>query len=786
MSPDFVMTAIRPERPIWGVQLRREQAAARTQLKAIGFRFHGTYCGGSCWLDKAGVPPFVWWTDDAAKAEKLREYADAAAMAALDGVQQADQASRAVDADVDLPCPDGLAYLPYQRAGISWLLGRFADGQTRALLADEMGLGKTIQAIGTINGDAAIKNVLIVVPASLRVNWRRECEKWLTRRSTVVIADNAKDVPTSWTGDLVVILNYEKLITAAASDPTVVAACRKAADRIEEGGKKTIQGKAWQALCETPLPAGLEICGKVRKTLTGSPETIAQVVATLRAYGGGPTLSSTLMDRAWDLLAVDESHRVKNDRAAQTAAVLGSFPKRKDDPRQPGLVDRAARLVLMTGTPVTNRVKDLWTAVRTMVPDTLGRNFFSFAKRYCDATNNGYGWDFGGSSNLDELQRRLRSEGGGCMIRRLKVDVLTELPPKRRQVLAIAPNGASAMVEDLNQRAEAREAEMAALEAEMLMAQTQRDIEAYNRAVLEMERIRGMLFEEMAGERSRLGEAKAPYVAEYVKGLLEDGLEKVVVFAHHRKVVDILMQALSEYAPVSLTGETPMAVRQAHVDAFQTNPAVRVFVGNMQAAGVGITLTAASTVVFAELDWTPANILQSEDRCHRIGQVDSVNVIHMVFDESLDQRMAELIVQKMDDADAALDRRRQANEEGIVLDETEAPWMRPAAPGSDPKPRSEGYVPAQVRRARQEGGVVAPDLTPEQTAAVHQAMQILAGMCDGAQSKDGAGFSKPWVRSGHWIASLDTLDEATARAAYTACCIFRKQLPADLKETIGV
>lgn len=796
MSVDaFTLKVARPSNPLWFVPLRREQYKARQQVKGLGFRFHGNgdWCkAGRCWLCKAGMPHMVWWTDSPDAARKLRDYADTDALAALDGQAKADQASRATDADVDIPTPNGCAFLPYQKAGIAWMLSRFADGQSRVILGDEMGLGKTPSLIGVINAIPECKTNLVIVPASLRVNWKREAEKWLTRPTTVVIAESAKDVPESWDGDLVLICNYEKLLDgAAAADPTVKATCRATADRFEDEGKYTIQGKAWMALNEQPLPKGLVVKGKVRKTLSGSSEALAEVVRRLRAYGSGPSLHDALMARQWDLLAVDESHRVKNDRAQQTAAVLGSFPKSKKDERKPGLVDQSARLILMTGTPMTNRIKDVWTAIHTCAPDGLGRNFFSFAKRYCAATHNGYGWDFGGSSNLAELQRRLRTEGGGVMVRRLKADVLTELPPKRRSVLALAPNGASALVRDLNAAASEREAEIAALETEKLMAQAERDIEAYNAAVAKLARVQQLAFEEMAGMRAALGEAKAPYVAEWIRDQLEGGLSKIVVFAHHKAVVAVLMRELAEFGPVQLTGETPMDVRQRNVDRFQTDPCCRVFVGNMQAAGVGITLTAASTVAFAELDWTPANVLQSEDRCHRIGQHDSVNVYHLVFDGSLDQRMAELLVQKMDAHDQALDRQRKGGDDEVVeLDATEvrsrwAEWKERAAEKAAEREarRTRGYVPAQLQRARNRE---AADFTPEQREAIHTAMRMLAGMCDGAIKKDGAGFSKPWVKAGHWLASLPELDNASADAAFGACVLFRRQLPKNVLEAIGI
>jgi len=239
-APEFEIKVVRPERPIWTVYLSRSQYAARKQIKELGFKFHGDWCKGDCWLDRAGVPAMVWWTDKAEAVEALKAYATPEALQALSGIKEAEQASRATDADVTIPVNEGLEYLPYQKAGISWMVNSFSSTDNkRVILGDSMGLGKTIQVLGVINADQSIHSSLVVCPASLKINWAREAQKWLTRPTTVVVANSTKDIPDTWEGDLLVITNYEKLINASAADPQVVAACRKAANNIAEGKKKT-------------------------------------------------------------------------------------------------------------------------------------------------------------------------------------------------------------------------------------------------------------------------------------------------------------------------------------------------------------------------------------------------------------------------------------------------------------------------------------------------------------------------------------------------------------------
>ena len=246
-------------------------------------------------------------------------------------------------------------------------------------------------------------------------------------------------------------------------------------------------------------------------------------------------------------------------------------------------------------------------------------------------------------------------------------------------------------------------------------------------------------FTEISRERRRVAVAKLPHVVEHVRAALES-VGKVVVMAHHHEVVDGLRDGLAEFGTVLLDGRTSTApeVRQGIVERFQTDDAVRVFVGGIQAAGVGLTLTAASHVVFAELDWVPANISQAEDRCHRIGQHDSVLAQHIVLAGSLDERMAHITVEKQRLADASLD-----------VKAAEEPALAFAEPAT-------GKIRPNVMRA----SAVAFD--PADTPAVHNALRSLASMCDGAVDLDGMGFNALDTYMGRRLAAEDTLTAAQA------------------------
>jgi SWI/SNF-related matrix-associated actin-dependent regulator 1 of chromatin subfamily A len=148
--------------------------------------------------------------------------------------------------------------------------------------------------------------------------------------------------------------------------------------------------------------------------------------------------------------------------------------------------------------------------------------------------------------------------------------------------------------------------------------------------------------------------AKVPYVLTFVSEALAAGSHKIVLWCHHRAVAHELMRGLSEHHPALLLGGMAPFYRQKAIDSFQTRPEVRVFIGGITAAGLGINLTAASHCVFAKLSWVPAELSQAEDRLHRIGARDSVLVQHLVMSGSLDAIMARRLLAKQRTLDAVL------------------------------------------------------------------------------------------------------------------------------------
>ena len=510
-----------------------------------------------------------WWTPDIERARSLDKYASASTRQIMDAIEKeiADEvtASQSTEGSITVPAPKGKKYMPFQIAGI-----QYASHRESTLLSDEMGLGKTIQAIGVINLNPKIQNVLILCPASLKINWKREMESWLVKDFTINIVDAKRQFPQPL-GPSIFIINFDIL-------------------------KK---------------------------------------------------FSKELREQHYDVMVVDECHYLKNAKTQRAKQIFGN--------RRGGLPAIAAKKKLfLTGTPIVNRPSELFAIANFLAPDTFG-NFWGFMKRYANATRGTYGWDMSGASNLEELQQKLRAS---IMVRRLKKDVLTELPPKIRQVIELPANGISSAVRNETQLRKTQTSKIRQLKIKVQTAKKNKDENGYRQAMKDLRQGYLFTFSEMARARHDTAIAKTPTViAHTLEVLNEDPEKKVVVFGHHHDVIDGIAQGMHDEGiqSITLTGRESQKEKQNAIDTFQTDPRCKVFIGSIQAAGVGLTLTESSHVIFAELDWVPGNVSQAEDRCHRIGQTDSVLIQHLVLEGSIDAQMARKVIFKQEVIDKALD-----------------------------------------------------------------------------------------------------------------------------------
>ena len=331
-----------------------------------------------------------------------------------------------------------------------------------------------------------------------------------------------------------------------------------------------------------------------------------------------------LPQEIFDLVILDETHYIKN-------------PKSKRSRLASTIARRSKHILALTGTPILAKPVEMWPIVSLLAPSVFdpnasagGNGFWDFSRRYCAPHKEYIGgrfiWFHDGATNLGELQSRLRDS---CMVRRLKKDVLTELPPKRRQIIVLPGEGKDENygLPDLSW-------------------------DTYEETLRTL-RSRKVDFEHYATARHEQAVSKIPAAIDFIREALESS-DKIVVFAHHKDVIDGLEEGLKDFACVKVCGETLLAHRSQAVERFQNDPNCRVFIGSITAAGVGLTLTASSHVIFVELDHTPGVMSQAEDRCHRIGQCESVLVQHLVRDKSLDAKIARALIAKQAIVDATV------------------------------------------------------------------------------------------------------------------------------------
>lgn len=456
----------------------------------------------------------------------------------------------------------------------------------------------------------------------------------------------------------------------------------------------------------------------------------------------------------WDLVILDEVQACKNDRSRRAQAIFGRPANKKTgEPARPG-VNARLRLAL-TGTPIENRPIEIQPVLAWLQPEQERWKKWGFAKRYCAAHNNGFGYDFSGASNLDELRKYLRQL---VMVRRQKSEVLKELPAKTRQVIELEVDDATSACVDREERF-LRENEEAIHEAQATLELAKAGSDEEFKAAVESLRTRfKVAFTEMARLRHDTAVAKIPAVIDWIKDELEE-TKKVLCFVHHHDVGDAIHAAFPN--SILVTGETDKEAAQAAVDRFQTDPDLPLFIGSIRATGEGITLTAANLVLFAELDWVPGKMCQCEDRAHRIGQRDNVLAKYLVVRGSLDAKMMTTLLEKMIINEQALDK-------GIEIEEVEEPILPVHYDGG----RKQAY--------RDE----AAGITDAQIELIHAGLMTLAGMCDGASKRDAHGFNKIDASIGHSLAHQARLTPTQAALGRRILRKYSRQLGQELIERI--
>ena len=379
-------------------------------------------------------------------------------------------------------------------------------------------------------------------------------------------------------------------------------------------------------------------------------KTDAPYSFTVISYNLLNSMEEKLKAIKFKVVIVDESHYMKNIKAKRTQSLL------------PMLTD-AKRAILLSGTPALSRPFELFTQLHALNserwPDPV-----QFAKRYCKGYRKGA--EYRGASNAQELHIILRAE---LMIRRLKKDILTQLPKKIRYVVRVD-------IRDENKRQDLRNIREQILERERTISAAKswkkrrvsltklnyvdQEINDDNEIVNQDETYKKMIEDAAQGAKERKsllmdlftksGEAKLPAILGHLENFLNDKLSgKILIFGHHRTVLDGICNFLvaRKEEHVRIDGKTSPVDRQVHVNHFQSSNTCRVGVLGITAAGIAITLTAAATVFFAEVYWTPGSLVQAEDRSHRIGQTSTVKVYYFLADNTVDDIIWPLVRQKI-------------------------------------------------------------------------------------------------------------------------------------------
>lgn len=444
----------------------------------------------------------------------------------------------------------GLILSPYQKEGVSFLLNKHG----RVLLADEMGLGKTIQAIAYCQASNQSK-VLVLMPASVKMNWQKEIIKSLGSAEK----------------DKIVVLSGKKPTTDNLLD--------------------AVQAR-WVLI---------------------NYDILSSWVDSLKAL-------------KFTCAIADECHMI-------TAKSLSSKKASQRGKASSLLLKKIKHVICVSGTPIENRPSEFYSLLN-LLDSCLFPRRLNYQIRYCDGKNGRFGWEAKGATNQDELNKILTST---LMLRRLKKDVLKDLPEKTRVPILIELSA-----KDL------KEYRSIETDFKSWLKQNYTDKKRIQKA------LHAQALTKRALLRQKVALAKIPAAIEWIDNYLESE-SKLVVFAHHKPVVSALRDHYKDRCVV-IDGSVPPEKRQILVDKFQEDAKIELFIGNLQAAGTGITLTAAKDTLTLELGWTSSKHDQAEDRVHRIGQKNAVTAYYLLALDTIDvTSMADIIDFKRDNLSQILD-----------------------------------------------------------------------------------------------------------------------------------
>lgn len=378
-------------------------------------------------------------------------------------------------------------------------------------------------------------------------------------------------------------------------------------------------------------------CSVMLKVKDGIHPTANFVVLGFEA-ARNPAIIRAIGKYEWDVLIIDEAHKLKNIDALTTRAILGNSrgEYQHGEHKIPAIASKARRKLALTGTPLLNRPSECFTLLRHFdheAIDFMGWDDFKekYNKQADIKTITGKRFKLESTSNETELQNRLRTH---VMARHEKRDVFQDMKPPRFSIVRVSDDGAVRDALDVEG--------MIGLDIEEI--QTTKDFE---------------ILGHIAEARRLMGEAIVPQVIEYAADFLEGSDEKLVIFAWHVSVLNLLEQGLSRFGTVRVDGSKSPTQRKIAVDDFVEKDHIRVFLGNILAAGVGVDglQKVCSRCLIPEPDWVPANNEQAVARLDRIGQENLVNAEIFVAPGSISEKILVKALEKMNVIHRVLDQK---------------------------------------------------------------------------------------------------------------------------------
>lgn len=332
---------------------------------------------------------------------------------------------------------------------------------------------------------------------------------------------------------------------------------------------------------------------------TTSPLTKESIVILPDSLLDRSTIQDFVRQRNFELLIIDEAHRFKSPEAKRTKALFGS------------ITSQIPRVIALSGTPMPNRPIELFSVLSALAHNSIHfMDKHTFGVKFCNAFETRHGWDYTGASNLDVLSRLIQKD---FMMRRSKAEMMPELSPKEERIIPL--NGKETKETKKITRA--------------LYLKYQGDAERM---------IKNRHLGDLSEYRRLNGIDKVPFALEYIKDILENSGESLLIFAWHRDVITLLEKELSKItAACVIDGGTKQRARDERLRDFQ-NGDLRVIIGQISTM-VGHNLTKATRCIFVESSWSPADNEQAADRAHRIGQTDTVVVDYLTISGTIDDQI---------------------------------------------------------------------------------------------------------------------------------------------------